>query len=110
MTALTEGTDYEIVGVQRGDVYNEIVIRTINTVDDADTLAVDMTKYGIQASGLMGVVGYAHSTANSIVVAEDPTTTVSSGTITLTVTGSTDDLQRYYVVKDFAVPNPSSAI
>ena len=110
MTALTEGTDYEIVGVQRGDVYNEIVIRTINTVDDADTLAVDMTKYGINATGLMGVVGYAHSTANSIVVAEDPTTTVSSGTITLTVTGSTDDLQRYYVVKGFAVPNPSSAI
>ena len=110
MTALTEGTDFEIVGVQRGDVYNEIVIKTINTVDDADTFTVDLTKYGINATGLLGVEGYAHSTANSIVVAEDPTTTVSSGTITMTVTGSTDNLQRYYIIKGFAVPNPSSAL
>ena len=108
--ALVEGTDYEIVGVQRGDVYNEVVIRTINTVDDTDEIDVDMTKYGINSTGLMGVEGYEHTTANSIVVAADPTTTVSSGTITLTVTGSNDNNQRYYIIKGFAVPNPSSTI
>jgi len=110
MTALTEGTDFEIVGNQRGDVYNEIVIRTINTVDDGDTFTVDLTKYGINATGLMGVEGYEQTTANSIVVAADPTTTVSSGTITCTVSGSNDNNQRYYIIKGFAVPNPSSAI
>jgi len=108
--ALIEGTDYEIVGVQRGDVYNEIVIKTINTVDDTDEIDVDLTKYGINATGLMGVEGYIHTTANSVVAVEDPTTSVTTGTITLTVTGSTDNKQRYYVVKGFAVPNPSSAL
>ena len=58
--ALTEGTDYKIVGVQRGDVYNEIVVKTINTVDDTDTIDIDLTKYGINATGLMGVEGYEH--------------------------------------------------
>ena len=108
--ALVEGTDYEIVGVQRGDVYNEVVIRTINTVDDTDEIDVDLTKYGINATGLYGVEGYEHTTANSIVVAADPTTTVTTGTITLTVTGSNDNNQRYYIIKGFAVPNPSSAL
>ena len=108
--ALVEGTDYEIVGVQRGDVYNEVVIRTINTVDDTDEIDVDLTKYGINATGLYGVEGYEHTTANSIVVAADPTTTVTTGTITLVVTGSNDNNQRYYIIKGFAVPNPSSSI
>lgn len=108
--ALTEGTDYEIAGVNRGDVYNEIVIKTINTVDDTDEIVVDMTKYGISATGLMGVVGYEHTTANSVVVQADPTTTVSSGSVTLTVSGSNDDNQRYYLIRGFAVPNPGSSL
>lgn len=108
--ALTEGTDYEIKGVQRGDVYNEIVIKTINTVDDTNTIVVDLTKYGIHPTGLMGVEGYEHTTANSVVVQEDPTTTVSGDEITLTVAGSNDNNQRYYVIKGFAIPNPSSSI
>lgn len=108
--ALTEGTDYEIVGVQRGDVYNEIVIRTINTVDDTDEIVVDLTKYGISPTGLMGVKGYEHTTANSIVVQEDPATIVSGDNVTLTVGGSNDNNQRYFLIKGFAVPNPSSSL
>ncbi|NOR84825.1 hypothetical protein GQ473_01800 [archaeon] len=99
MAALTEGTDYEIVGVQRGDVYNEIVIKTINTADAADTLTVDLTKYGIKADGLLGVVGFKHTTDNSVMVQEQPTTAVSSGTLTLTVPAGTDDDARFYLVK-----------
>lgn len=110
MGALTENTDFEIVGVQRGDAYNEIVIETINTVDDGDTIAVDMTKYGISATGLIGVIGFEHSTANSVSVQQQPTTSVSSGTLTITVGGSSDNRQRYFIVKGFAVPNPSSSL
>jgi len=99
MAALTEGTDFEVVGVQRGDVYNEIVVKTIDTVDAADTLAVDMTKYGIRADGLIGVVGFKHTTNNSVMVQEQPTTAVSSGTITLTVPAGTDDDARFYLIK-----------
>lgn len=99
MAALTEGTDFEIVGNQVGSIYNEIVIKTINTVDAADTLTVDLTKYGIKADGLMGVNGFKHTTDNSVTVVEDPTTAVSSGTLTITVPAGTDDDARFYLVK-----------
>lgn len=99
MAALTEGTDYEIVGVNRGDVTNEIVVKTIDTVDAADTLTVDLTKYGIKATGLIGVLGFKHTTNNSIMVQEQPTTAVSSGTITLTVPAGTDNDARFYFIK-----------
>ena len=101
MVALTEGTDYEIVGVNRGDCTNEIVIKTINTVDAADTLTVLLTKYGIKADGLIGVKGYKHTTDNSVSVTENPTTAVSSGTLTLTVPAGTDNDARFYCVKGF---------
>jgi len=110
MTLLTEGTDYEIVGVASNGVYNEIAIRTINTVDAADTIAVDLTKYGINATGLIGVDGYEHTTANSITVHIDPTTAVSSGTVTITPGAGGDNRQRYFFIKGFTVPNPSSAL
>ena len=99
MAALTEGTDYEILGVQRGDVYNEIVIKTINTADAADTLTVDLTKYGIKADGLMGVIGFKHTTDNSVMVQEQPTTSVTTGTLTMTIPAGTDNDARFYVVK-----------
>jgi hypothetical protein len=99
MAALVEGTGYEIVGLNRGDVTNEIVIKTINTADATDTLTVDLTKYGIKADGLIGVNGYKHTTDNSVTVVEDPTTAVSSGTLTLTVPAGTDDDARIYLVK-----------
>ncbi len=107
---LTEGTEYEIAGNQRGDVYNEIVIRTINTVDAADTIDVDLTKYGISATGLIGVRGWKHTTANSTSVAENAETSVSSGTVTLTVPSGTDDDPRFYIIKGFAVPNPAASL
>ena len=108
--ALTEGTDYEIVGVETAGVVSRIHIRTINTVDDTDEIDIDLTKYGISATGLISVLGFIHTTANSIMAQEQPSTAVSSGTLTITVGGSTDNKQRYYEVAGFATPNPSSAL
>lgn len=110
MGLLVEGTDYEIVGVQRGDVYNEIVIRTINTVDAADTIAVDMTKYGIHAKGLIGVLGFKHTTDDSVSVQEQPTTAVTTGTVTLTIPAGTDNDPRFYHIKGHSTPNPLAAL
>ena len=110
MGALVEGTDYEIVGVNRGDVTNEIVIKTINTVDAADTLTVDLTDYGIGATGLIGVLGFKHTTDNSISVQEQPTTAVSSGVLTLTVPSGTDDDSRFIFVKGFRDKAADSAL
>lgn len=108
--ALTEGTDYEVVGVNRGDVYNEVVIRTINTVDAADTIDVDLPKYGIHAKGLMSVRGWKHTTDDSIAVAENPDTSVSGDTLTVTVPAGTDDDPRFYIIKGFATPNPGASL
>ena len=102
MAVLVEGTNYEIVGTNQGTCYNEIVIKTINTVDAADTLTVDLTKYGIQSDGLIGVIGFKHTTDNSVSVQEQPTTSVSSGVLTLTVPAGTNDDARFYLVKGLA--------
>lgn len=99
MGALTEGTDWEVVGVQRGDVYNEIVLKTIDTADAADTIAVDLTKYGIKSDGFLGVLGFKHTTNNSVSAQEQPTTTVSSGTLTITIPSGTDNDARFYLIK-----------
>ena len=107
--ALVEGTDYEITGVQRGDVYNTIVIKTINTVDTGDEIDVDLTKYGISATGLMGVRGDVQTTENSVVAQSDPTTSVTTGTVTLTLTGATNN-QTTILVRGFAVPNLGSSV
>jgi len=110
MTLLTEGTDYKIVGIQRGDCYNAIVIQTINTVDAGDTIAVDMTKYGINATGLIGLECYKHTTDDSIAVSEANTCAVSSGTITVTILAGTDNDPRFILIKGFTIPNYGAAI
>jgi len=110
MTALTEGTDFQIIGVETAGMVSRVHVKTINTVDDGDTFTVDLTKYGINATGMRSVEGWIHTTANSIMVLEAPTTAVSSGTLTVTVGGSTDNKQRYYEIVGYNVPNPSSAL
>jgi hypothetical protein len=110
MGALTEGTDFEIVGVNRGDCTNEIIVRTINTVDDGDTFTVDLTAYGISATGLIGVLGWEHTTDDSVSVQQNPTTAVASGTLTVTVGGSNDNNPRFFEIKGFATQNPGSSL
>lgn len=74
-----------------------IVVETATTVDTADTVVITLADYGI--STLLAVEGYVHTTEDSVVVAEAPTTAVSSGVLTITVGGSTvSDKKRVYVV------------
>ena len=64
------------------------------TVDDADTFTVDLSAYG--ATKLLGISGWIATTSGSVVAAEAPTTSVTTGTLTVTVGGSTDNKERYY--------------
>lgn len=82
---LTEGTDYVIKSVLPSSSINKVVIQTINTVDGTDTIAITLNKYGIGPKGFIGALGFRHTTDNSVVVQEQPTTSVSSGVLTLTV-------------------------
>jgi hypothetical protein len=93
MAALTEGTDYWVYESKAvgGKV---LIVETVATVDDGDTLTVDLSKYGY--SGLSAVFGFIHSTTNSVLVQEQPTTAVSASVATVTVGGSTDNKKRTY--------------
>lgn len=64
-----------------------IVVETPNTTDTADTVALTLADYGI--STVLAVRGYVHTTENSVIVEEAPTTAVSAGVLTITVGGST---------------------
>jgi hypothetical protein len=71
-------------------------ITTAATVDDGDTILVTLADYGMAA--VDSVVGYTHSTTDSIIIAEQPTTSVTTGVLTITVGGSTDDRKRVFYV------------
>ena len=94
MTALGDvGTNTEITpncGVKM------IQVVTAATVDDADTLTVDLSEFG--CTNIHGIQGFSESTTGSIVVTEAPTTAVSSSTLTITVGGSADNRVRTYII------------
>ena len=73
-----------------------IKVKLDDTADDTDTFTVDLTAYG--CTNIDGVFGFIETTTGSVIVAENPTTAVSSGTLTGTVTGSTDNKARTYYI------------
>ena len=63
------------------------------TADDTDYATITLADYGM--ARLDAVECYRHSTEDSIIIKGDhPTTAVSSGVLTLTLAGSTDDKKR----------------
>jgi hypothetical protein len=78
--------------------FSEIVIETPDTADTADTIAFDLDDYGI--TNFLTIDGYVHTTTDSVIVKEEPTTAVTSGELEITVGGSTvSNKKRVYVVK-----------
>ncbi len=74
----------------------QIYVETASTVDAADTFTVTLANYG--ATTLLGLMGYKHTTDNSIIVDEVHTTAVTSGVVTVTVPSGTDDDKRIAVL------------
>jgi hypothetical protein len=66
------------------------------TVDDGDTFTVTLANYGM--TKILGISGWIHTTSGSVVVSEAPTTSVTSGVLTVTVGGSTDNKERVYEI------------
>lgn len=66
------------------------------TADDTDTYAVDLSAYG--CTNIDGILGFTESTTGSVVITEAPTTAVSSGTLTITVGGTTDNKARTFII------------
>jgi hypothetical protein len=88
------GTQTEYDARQNDSGY--IKVTTPNTADDGDTIDIDLSTYG--ATGIDWVLGFTHSTEDSVVITEAPTTAVSSSTLTITIGGATDNKKRVFLV------------
>lgn len=102
MAALTLDTDFF---VKRDNIVQHMIC-TKNTVDATDTIAITLANIGISPKGLIGVYGWKHTTDNSVSVKEFPTTAVSSGVLTITVPGGTDNDPRFYMIVGTSTKNP----
>ena len=76
--------------------FKEILVETTDTADDTDTIAITLADYGMTA--VKTVKGFTHSTSNSVIIVEAPTTSVTAGVLTITVGGSTDNKKRVFLV------------
>ena len=94
MAAISTSTITELVP---GCGRKALFVETPTTADTADTIAITLADYGITT--FLGIQGFSHSTENSIVVTEAPTTAVLTGVLTITTGGSGNtDKKRTYVV------------
>jgi len=71
-------------------------VKAAATADHGDTIAVNLNNYG--CTKIDGIIGFTESTTGSIIITEAPTTAVSSGVLTITVGGSTDNKARTFIV------------
>lgn len=106
MTALTLNTDFFVGELAPNNGFKMLLVQTKNTVDATNTLAITLANYGIGPAGLIGVLGFKHTTDNSVMVAEQPTTAVSAGVLTITVPSGTDNDPRYYIILGTSKTNP----
>lgn len=96
MTAYT-ASDCTIYDSTLSSGIKELIVVTPATADDTDTVAIDLSNYGMKT--ILTIFGVAHSTEDSILVTEAPTTAVSGTTVTITIGGSTDNLKRVYTIR-----------
>ena len=98
MTARTGSIVGSVIGnLQFGEAVRKvksIMIETPATADQTNTVVVTYSKYGITT--VLAVQGWKHTTDNSVCVAEDPTTSVTTSVMTITVPAGTDDDKRLY--------------
>lgn len=73
-------------------------VETPATTLSADTIAITLASYGISATGFMDIKGSVQTTANSVIAREDPTTSVTSGVLTVTVGGTSVTAKRTYLI------------
>ena len=68
------------------------------TADDQDTVAIVLSTVDITT--LWDVMAWTHSTTDSIIITEsdEMTCAVSTGTLTVTIKGSTDNKKRFIMI------------
>ncbi|MDN5355779.1 MAG: hypothetical protein PWQ43_721 [Rikenellaceae bacterium] len=76
--------------------YKELIIETPATAVTADYVDIDLTKWACTKA--KHIIGNIHTTSNSVLVAEAPTTAVTSNKLKITLGGSTATGIRVYRV------------
>lgn len=77
--------------------YKEILVEVPATADSADTFTVDLSKYGITT--FKSIKCWNHTSDYDVLVLEAPTTSVTTGTLTVTLGGSSaDNLRRTLLI------------
>ena len=75
----------------------QIFATTPATADSGDTFDVVLAKHGVNT--FVSISGVVHTTENSVIVGEEPTTSVTTGTLTVTVGGvAANDQKRVYTI------------
>ena len=80
----------------------EVFFYTQDDADATDTISIDLEDYGISATGLLAVQSWVHTTNGSVITAESNTTSVSSGTLTVTIAAGSDNDVRVIKVTGLA--------
>jgi len=100
MTARTATYIGNNVGkLQFGESVKELksmIFETANTVDATNTVVITLASYGMTT--IHAVRGWKHTTDNSVIVEENPTTALAAGVFTMTVPSGTNDDKRIYQV------------
>jgi len=96
MAALVENTDFFINQGLPNAGMKILIVSCINTVDSADTLDVDLSDFG--GASMCGIIGFTHTTENSVVIQEQPTVTMTGQVLTITIGGASNDQTRHYII------------
>ena len=79
-----------------------IWVETTTAAESDDTFTIILKNYGVTT--IEAITGWVHTTEDSIIVEEAPTTSVTTGTLTVTVGGSSvDDKKRVYLIRGDSV-------
>jgi len=78
------------------NAFKEIIVTCPATADDTDTFKITLSEYGITT--FKTIRGWTHSTDFSVVITEDPTTSVTAGVLTVTIGGATDNKLRAFLI------------
>ncbi len=65
--------------------HKELIVVTPSTIIASDIVQITLADHGFSSKGLLTVSGYRHTTANSVVVVDNPVTSVTTGVLSLSI-------------------------
>ncbi len=82
--------------------HKEIIVVSPTLSIASDVIQITLADHGFSNTGLLTVTGYKHTTANSVVIVDNPTTTVLFGILSLTIVSQvpTGAARVYRIVGD----------